>query len=82
MFPKYLLSAYAVRRSWAEKNRPPLVKFLKALLLGKKWFEQDRKAATEFLAKEFQLKPHLAQQGIDYYLDTAAWHPELEIEME
>ena len=81
VFPKYLLSAYAVRRSWAEKNRPPLVKFLKALLLGKKWFEQDRKAATEFLAKEFQLKPHLAQQGLDYYLDTAAWHPELEIEM-
>src|SRR5439155_1577083 len=61
IFPNYLLSAYSVRRSWAEKNRPRVVHFLKAVLLAKKWFERDRKAATEFLAKEFELKPSLAE---------------------
>ena len=44
IFPNYLLSAYSVRRSWAEKNRPQVVRFLKAVLQAKKWFEQDKKS--------------------------------------
>jgi ABC-type nitrate/sulfonate/bicarbonate transport system substrate-binding protein len=82
LFPTYLLSAYSVRRSWAEKNRPRVVRFLKAVLQAKKWFEQDRKSAAEFLAKEFQLSLSLAEKGLDYYLTNHAWHPELEIEMD
>jgi len=82
VFPKYLLSAYSVRRSWAEKNRSQVVHFLKAVLQAKKWFEQDKKAAVEFLAKEFQLTPSLAERGLDYYLTYQAWPPELELEMD
>ena len=82
VLPSYLLSAYAVRRSWAEKNRPLVVRFLKAVIRAKKWFEQDKKSAVEFLAKEFQLTPALAEKGLDYYLTNQAWHPELEIEMD
>jgi NitT/TauT family transport system substrate-binding protein len=82
IFPNYLLSAYSVRRSFAEKNRPLVVRFLKAVVRAKKWFEQDRKAATEFLAQEFKLPPSLAEKGLDYYLTNQAWHPELEIEMD
>ena len=82
LFPNYLLSAYSTRRSWAEKNRPQVVRFLKAVLLAKKWFEQDRKAATQFLAKEFQLTPALAEKGLDYYLTNQAWHPVLDIELD
>src|ERR671919_430498 len=82
IFPNYLLSAYSVRRSWAEKNRPRVVRFLKAVLRAKKWFEEDKKAATEFLAKEFQLTPSLAEKGLDYYLTNQAWHPELDIELD
>jgi len=82
IFPNYLLSAYSVRRSWAEKNRPRVVGFLKAVLRAKKWFEADKKTATEFLAKEFQLKPSLAEKGLEYYLTNQAWHPELDIELD
>jgi NitT/TauT family transport system substrate-binding protein len=82
VLPNYLLSAYSVRRSWAEKNRPQIVRFLKAVIRAKKWFEEDRKSAVQFLAKEFQLTPSLAEKGLDYYLTTHAWHPELEIEMD
>jgi ABC-type nitrate/sulfonate/bicarbonate transport system substrate-binding protein len=82
VLPNYLLSAYTVRRSWAEKNRPTVVRFLKSIVRAKKWFEQDRKAATDFLAKEFQLTPSLTEKGLDYYLTTQAWHPELEIELD
>ncbi len=82
VFPNYLLSGFTVRRSWAEKNRASVVRFLKGVVRAKKWFEQDRKAAIEFLAKEFQLTPLLAEKGLDYYLAAPAWHPELEIEMD
>jgi ABC-type nitrate/sulfonate/bicarbonate transport system substrate-binding protein len=82
ILPNYLLSAYSVKRSWAERNRPQVVRFLKAVLRAKKWLEEDRKAATQFLAKEFQLSPSLAEKGLDYYLANQAWHPELEIEMD
>jgi ABC-type nitrate/sulfonate/bicarbonate transport system substrate-binding protein len=37
--PNYLLSAYNVRRGWAEKNRPSVVRFLKAVVRARKWFE-------------------------------------------
>jgi len=82
VLPGYLLSCYSVRRSWAEKNRPLVVRFLKAVVRAKKWFEQDRKAATEFLAKEFQLTPSTADRGLDYYLTHQAWPPELEIDID
>jgi ABC-type nitrate/sulfonate/bicarbonate transport system substrate-binding protein len=82
IFPNYLLSAYSVRRSWAEKNRPQVVRFLKGVLLAKKWLEEDRKNAVQFLAKEFELKPALAEKGLDYYLANQIWHPELDIELD
>ena len=82
VLPNYLLSAYSIRRSWAEKNRPQVVRFLKAVVRAKKWFEQERKSAVEFLSKEFQLTPALTEKGLDYYLINQAWHPELEIEMD
>jgi NitT/TauT family transport system substrate-binding protein len=82
ILPNYLLSAYSVRRSWAEKNRPLVVRFLKAVVRAKKWFEQERKPAVEFLAKEFQLSLALAERGLDYYLANQAWHADLDIEMD
>ena len=82
VFPNYLLSTFSVRRRWAEKNRPQVVRFLKAVLLAKKWFVEDKKAATEYLAKEFQLTPSLAERGLDYYLAHQAWHPELDIDLD
>lgn len=82
VFPNYLLSAFSVRRRWAEKNRPQVVRFLKGVLLAKKWFVEDKKAATEFLAKEFQLTPSLAERGLDYYIANQAWHPELDIDLD
>lgn len=82
VFPNYLLSAYSVKRSWAEKNRPRVVRFLKSVLRAKKWFEEDKTAAVGYLAKEFQLTPSLAEKGLDYYLTHQAWPPELEIDMD
>ncbi len=82
VFPNYLLSAFSVRRSWAERNRPLVVRFLKGILLAMSWLRENRQAATDFLAKELHLKPKLAERGLEYYVTNRAWRPELDIDLD
>jgi len=82
IFPNYLLSSYSVRREWAEAHREEVVRFLKAVLQARQWLEDNTKAGAEFLAKELDMKPKLAERGLDYYLTNRAWEPDLSIDME
>ena len=70
VFPNYLLSSFSVRRQWASEHRGEVVRFLKAVLQARRWLEENRKAGAEFLAKELEIKPKLAEKGLDYYLTT------------
>jgi ABC-type nitrate/sulfonate/bicarbonate transport system substrate-binding protein len=82
VFPNYLLSSFSVRREWAAAHREEVVRFLKAVLQARKWLEDNRKAGAEFLAKELDMKPKLAEQGLDYYLAHRAWEPDLGIDLD
>ena len=82
VFPNYLLSSFSVRRQWAVEHRGEVVHFLKAVLQARKWLEENREAGAEFLAKELELKPQLAKQGLDYYLTHRAWEPDLGIDLD
>jgi ABC-type nitrate/sulfonate/bicarbonate transport system substrate-binding protein len=81
VFPNYLLSSFSVRRRWAQEHRAEVVKFLKALLKAHKWLEENRHDGAAFLADELRLKPVLARQGLDYYLDHRAWEPDLGVNL-
>ena len=52
------------------------------MLQARKWLEDNRKAGAEFLAKELEIKPKLAEQGLDYYLAHRAWEPDLGIDLD
>src|SRR5215813_1226577 len=82
VFPNYLLSSFSVRRSWAEAHCSEVVRFLKAVLQARRWLEENKKAGAEFLAKELEIKPKLAEKGLDYYLAHRAWEPDLNIDLE
>jgi NitT/TauT family transport system substrate-binding protein len=81
-FPNYLLSTFSVRRQWAAENRDTVIHFLRALLRARRWLEDDRAAGAVFLAKDLGIKPKLARQGLDYYLDNRAWDPDLSIDLD
>ncbi|HEY7322108.1 MAG TPA: ABC transporter substrate-binding protein [Candidatus Binatia bacterium] len=81
VFPNYLLSSFSVRREFAAAHRGEVVRFLKAVLQARRWLEENRKAGAEFLAKELEIKPKLAEKGLDYYLTHQAWEPDLSIDM-
>ena len=71
--PQFQSSALATRRSWAEKNRPLTVRFMKAMVQTLRWMHNNKEATVDFLAKEIQLKPTLALKGWEYYTQNRIW---------
>ena len=57
--PEFELSALAVKRSWAEKNRSLAVRFMKAIALTHRWMYDNKEAAIDFLAREMQVEADL-----------------------
>src|SRR5262245_1248672 len=65
--PYFQTNVIATRRSWAEKNRPVMVRFMRAMVESLRWLHENREAAVDFLAKEMQLKPVHARKGWEFY---------------
>ena len=81
-FPNYQLTVVSVKRAWAAKNRPLLVRYLKGALRANRWLFANKEAAADFLAKEIQIAPDLARRGWEYYTANRIWHPSLELNVE
>jgi NitT/TauT family transport system substrate-binding protein len=71
--PNFQAASLAIRRSWAGKNRPVMVHFMKAMVQSHRWLHDNRDAAVEFISKEMQLKPAHALKGWEYYTQNRIW---------
>ena len=71
--PQFQSAALATRHSWAEKNRPLVVRFMKGMVQSLRWMYKNKDAAVEFLTKEIQLKPAHALKGWEYYTQNRIW---------
>jgi NitT/TauT family transport system substrate-binding protein len=71
--PNFQAASLAIRRSWAAKNRPVIVGFMKAMVQSHRWLHDNRDAAVEFISKEMQLKPSHALKGWEYYTQNRIW---------
>jgi ABC-type nitrate/sulfonate/bicarbonate transport system substrate-binding protein len=71
--PHFQTNAIAMRRSWAEKNRPIAVGFMRAMVKSLRWLHDNRDAAVDFLSKEMQLKPVHARKGWEFYTENRFW---------
>lgn len=80
--PNYQLTDVTVKRSWAEKNRPLVVRFMKGLVLAMRWMHDNKEAAVDFLSKEMKLKPDQAKRGWEYYTENKIWNPNGESNVE
>ncbi|HET7910833.1 MAG TPA: hypothetical protein VFL49_02280, partial [Pseudolabrys sp.] len=63
-------------------HREEVIRFLRALLKARRWIDEHRQEAAEFLAEELDMKPALARRGLDYYVDQRAWDPLLRIDLD
>jgi len=80
--PNYQLTDVTVKRSWADKNRPLVVRFMKGLVLAMRWMNDNREPTVEFLSKEMKLKPEQARRGWEYYTENKIWNPNGESNVE
>ena len=82
VIPNYQLAALSAKRSWAEKNRPVMVRVMKAMAQTMRWMHQNKEGAADFLAKEMRLKPEHARRGWEFYSSTRTWHPDGDINLD
>jgi ABC-type nitrate/sulfonate/bicarbonate transport system substrate-binding protein len=82
VIPDYQLTVLTFKRSWAEKNRPIMVRYMKSMVQAMRWLYDNKEAAVDFLAKEMKLKPQHARQGWEYYTENKIWNPNGEINVE
>ncbi len=82
IIPNYQLTEISTRRAWAEKNRPLVVRFMKAMVMAMRWLHDNKEAAIDFLAKEMKLKPEHARRGWEYYIENKIWNPNAEANIE
>jgi ABC-type nitrate/sulfonate/bicarbonate transport system substrate-binding protein len=71
-----------VKRSWADKNRSVLVRFLRSMAQTMRWLHQNRDAAVDYLATEMKLKREHARRGWEFYTGSRIWHPDGDINVE
>jgi ABC-type nitrate/sulfonate/bicarbonate transport system substrate-binding protein len=82
VIPNYQLAALSTKRSWAEKNRPVLVRVMKAMAETMHWLYRNKETGADFLAKEMKLKPEHARRGWDFYTSTRTWDPNGDINLD
>jgi NitT/TauT family transport system substrate-binding protein len=82
VIPNYQLAALSTKRSWAEKNRPILVRVMRAMAQTMRWIHQNRSPAVDYLAKEMNLKREHARRGWEFYTSTRMWHPDGDINID
>jgi hypothetical protein len=63
----YQFNSLSINPAWAEKNRPAVVKFIKAHIQSLRWIFENPVETVDFLNKEFGMPVVYARRGIDYY---------------
>lgn len=82
VIPNYQLAALSTKRSWAEKNRPVMVRVMKAMAQTMRWLHRNKEAGADLLAREMRLKPEHARRGWDFYTSTRTWEPDGDINLD
>jgi NitT/TauT family transport system substrate-binding protein len=67
VLPKFQFNAIHADPGWAEKNRPTVVKFLKAHIRSLRWIHDYPEEAADLYAKEMGVKAPYARKGVDYF---------------
>lgn len=80
--PYFQTNALITQRSWAERNRPVMVRFMKGMVQAIRWLFDNKEAAIDFLSREMQLKPVYARRGWEFYTQNRFWPPDGEVTME
>jgi len=80
--PNFQFNTYIVKRAWAEKNRPLVVRFMKAMVSTMRWMSDNRDQACAYLTKEMVLSPEHCRHGSDYNWKSRIWDRNADLNVE
>ena len=63
----YQFNGLTVNPAWAEKNRPGVVRFLKAHIRSLRWIHEHPDQAADLFTAEMGIKPPYARRGVEYF---------------
>src|SRR5437867_3660038 len=77
-----LINGYFVKRSWAEKNRALVVRFMKAMASTMRWMMDNRAAACGYLSKEMAISIEHCRYAADYNWKSRIWDRNADLNLE
>jgi ABC-type nitrate/sulfonate/bicarbonate transport system substrate-binding protein len=80
--PNFQFNVYIVKRSWAEKNRPLVVRFMKAMVSTMRWMLDNREAACAYLSKEMAISVEHCRYASDYNWKSRIWDRNADLNVE
>jgi ABC-type nitrate/sulfonate/bicarbonate transport system substrate-binding protein len=80
--PNFQFNGYIVKRSWAEKNRPMVVRFMKTMVSTMRWMMDNREAACAYLSKEMAISVEHCRYASDYNWKSRIWDRNADLNVE
>ena len=80
--PNFQFNVYIVKRSWAEKNRPVVVRFMKAMVGTMRWMMDNREASCAYLSKEMAISVEHCLYASDYNWKSRIWDRNADLNIE
>ena len=80
--PNFQFNVYIVKRSWAEKNRAQVVRFMKAMASTMRWMMDNREAACGYLSKEMVISIEHCRYASDYNWKNRIWDRNADLSIE
>ena len=80
--PNFQFNVYIVKRSWAEKNRALVVRFMKAMVSTMRWMMDNREAACGYLSKEMAISTEHCRYASDYNWKSRIWDRNADLNVE
>ncbi len=80
--PNFQFNVYIVKRSWAEKNRPSVVRFMKAMVGTMHWMFDNREPACAYLSKEMAISIEHCRYASDYNWKNRIWDRNADLNVE
>jgi len=80
--PNFQFNVYIVKRAWAEKNRPLVVRFMKAMVSTMRWMADHRDASCAYLTKEMSISMEHCRYATDYNWKNRIWDRNADLNVE
>jgi NitT/TauT family transport system substrate-binding protein len=80
--PNFQFNVYVVKRSWAQKNRASVVRFMKAMISTMRWMMDNRETACGYLSKEMSISMEHCRYASDYNWKNRIWDRNADLNVE